>query len=158
MQHYIILRNKMPLKENIRMKCQKGNRETTKMASDHSKISLKNRLEEQVKNLDQYNSQDLSDHPGWTFLLSPIIKNYGICPFLNVQDEESKKRRIHWIISQQDKGELYYNTVREFTDDQWITNIEADLEKTKREIVQHVSKVMEDLVLPDELTHDTLIE
>jgi hypothetical protein len=110
------------------------------MASDSSKLHLKKNFEEKVAHLEDYNVRDDPEYPGWTFLLSEVIKNYGICPFLNVHDEESHMRRIEWLQKQKDGGIIYFDAVKKLSDQKWIFDIENDLEMLREEIRQYVLK------------------
>jgi hypothetical protein len=128
------------------------------MTTDASKIHLKHRLEEQVTNLQKYEELDSQEYPGWTFCLSAVVKTYGVCPFLNVYDKDCKEQRVPWLRKQHDEGKTYDDAVRELLDEQSLENIEKEMNSIKEQITLHVREVFEDLVLPDDLTHDLLIE
>ena len=123
-----------------------------------SKISLKNKLEEQVRNLDEYSTNDVVEHPGWAFLLGPVIKAYGICPFLNIHDEQCRIRRVTWLMDQPDKGKLYYDTLKEYIDGEDSQHMDQTLENLRTELINYVKNVLDELALPDNVTHDLLIE
>lgn len=115
------------------------------MTTDITKLNLKNALNEKVKYLEEYNQSDDPQYPGWTFLLSPIVRSYGICPYLNVRDMESKKRRTEWLGNQSDQGKLYHETVKKLLDQQWMADLENDLAVLRERIRDHVLRVIQSL-------------
>ena len=147
------------------------------MSTDVTKLHLKDRLDEQVRHLEEYNAHDLPDHPGWTFLLSSVVKEYGVCPYLDVNDAESKRRRIVWLEEQPDGGELYRETVGKLLNQQWMNDLENDLVSLQQRLREYVRKTIKDLNeesriamdagscgemmegdLPMQIDHDELIE
>lgn len=128
------------------------------VASDASKINMKSKLENQVKCLEEYSVNDLHDYPGWTFLIDRVVKLYKVCPYLNNNDVECQKRRIEWLENQPDKGEFYKQVKEEIMDQDFIPNMEKDLENIKESLVSYVENSFKDLLLPENITLDTLIE
>lgn len=113
--------------------------------TDSSKLHLKNRLEEHMAQLEEYDSRDQPDYPGWTFLLSDVVKEYGICPFLNVDDEGCRDRRLTWLQEQKDAGKIYFEAVSRLSDRRWLQDIEDETFSLKKQIQQHVTNVVESL-------------
>jgi hypothetical protein len=115
------------------------------MSTDITKLHLKDRLDEQVKFLEEYNARDIPEFPGWTFLLSNVVKEYGVCPYLNVNDEESKKRRIDWLHNQPDKGVFYHEIVKKLLDQQWMAELENELDVLRQRIREYVHETIQTL-------------
>lgn len=128
------------------------------MATDVAKLYLKDELEERVKNLEAYKKLDIPDHPGWTFMLSPIVKEYGICPFLNVFDPETKQRRLPWLYSQSDKGEFYHQTILTYVNEVTLENLDSEIASVKKKLSAHVKEILCSFEMTDGITHDILIE
>ena len=120
---------------------------TGHMTSDSSKLKLKNRLEEQVAHLEDYNNHDDPEYPGWTFLLGDVVKTYGICPFLNVHDSDCRIRRIEWLQQQKDNGAIYFDAVGKLSDQQWLADLETEMENIREEVRLYVLDVIESLNL-----------
>lgn len=125
---------------------------------DARKLTLKDDLEEQLKNLEEYDKHDLEDYPGWTFLVAAVVKAYDICPFLNVYDDEARRRRVPWLQSQFDKGAIYDREIDELTNPNVVRDIESQIHNTKVDLSEYVQGVLSRLELPDGIDHDTLIE
>lgn len=130
------------------------------MTTDVSKLHLKDKLEEQKRCLEEYSSLDVVEYPGWTFLLSAVVKAYGICPYLDVKDLESKERRETWLLNQSDKGEQYFDSVKKLLDQGWISTVERELDELRSLIRGHVDKVIRELneEVQNDLSEDPLAE
>jgi hypothetical protein len=115
------------------------------MSTDTSKILLKEQLEERNRCLDNYRSRDVADLPGWSFLLTEVIKAYGVCPHLDVVDSDSRERRLSWLSSQSDKGLTYYEQVKPHMDHEWIVALEREIESIRSAIYVHVVAVLTQL-------------
>jgi len=115
------------------------------MSTDVTKLNLKNALNEKVKYLEEYYAVDVPEYPGWTFLLSPVIRAYGICPYLNVKDHDSKKKRVEWLQSKADGGKLYQETVVKLLDQQWMADLENDITMIRQELRDHVNRTISSL-------------
>jgi hypothetical protein len=122
------------------------------------KLTLRDDLLEQMRNLDDYNLYDIPEYPGWTFLVSSVVKAYGICPFLNVYDEECKKRRVPWLQSQADRGDLYDQVIDNLVNLTVLRNLESDVNGTRTELVDYVIETLQKCTLPDGMNHDLLID
>ena len=53
---------------------------------------------------------DPVEFPGFLFLHDSIVKAYGICPHLKIEDSYNsiKEKRHYWLKQKNDKGKLYY--------------------------------------------------
>lgn len=126
--------------------------------NDNAKILLKQQLEEQDLRQTQYETRDNRDYPGWTLLLKDVVKAYGICPFLNVWDEECNERRAAWISSQLDGGEAYYAAVNVMTDESMVTEIETALQYAREQLEKHTRELVFRTQLPGNVTFEELID
>lgn len=123
------------------------NKPSLGMSTDTNKLYLKDSLDEQTQFLEEYNARDLPDYPGWTFLLSNVRKEYGICPYLNVNDEESKRRRVSWLKDQPDGGTLYNEFVNKLLDQRWMSELESEMDVLRQRIRDYVHKIIDELNL-----------
>jgi len=139
------------------------------MSNDVAKLYLKNKLDEQVRFLEEYNQRDDPEYPGWTFLLSPVVKEYGICPYLDVKEDNGqslKSMRMGWLANQKDGGALYKDCVGIFLDQQQMIDLENDIESTRNHMREYVLQVILDLNSESkaeddvamEVNHDQLID
>lgn len=128
------------------------------MSTDTGKLYLKNKLEEQVKSLEDYSLHDSIEYPGWTFLLPDVVKAYGICPFLNVYDTECIQRRITWLHSQSDEGATYVDVVNRITDDSRLENLQKQIAEIKHDLIHHVKSRVKTMELSDGFDYDKLLD
>ena len=126
--------------------------------NDNAKILLKQQLEEQDLRQTQYEARDNIEYPGWTLLLRDVVKAYGICPFLNVWDEECNKRRAAWISNQLDAGDAYRAAVKQMTDEDIIAEIETEMQQTRERLEKHTRELVSRTQLPENATFEELIE
>ena len=118
---------------------------------DAKKIQLATQLEQRTSKLEAYCARDVDNYPGWTFLIQDVTKAYGVCPFLNVTDEEGTRRRLEWLTGHEDKGSTYYNAVASITDDTPLEELEKQLESVRHSIETRVTEVfVEGLMSLDE--------
>ncbi len=129
------------------------------MTSDVYKLNLKDKLEQQEKNLEQYNEHDVQDFPGYTFLLSQVVKAYGVCPYLNVYDPDCKTRRVTWLEEQSDKGAVYFKTVKDLTDDDLLHEVETKLMNNQELLKSHVVEALANVepTTDFDIDHDLLV-
>jgi len=113
--------------------------------SDVSKLNMKNQLEEEMRLLVDYYAQDVTEYPGWAFLLGAVVNAYGICPYLNVKDKDNRTRRATWLSNQHDQGHLYYDAVYRLSDQQLLSNLETELDSLKMKMRDLVVQTLEEL-------------
>lgn len=68
-------------------------------------------INEKDNSLKLFLENDPNEVPANIFLHDTIIKNYGLCPYIQNIDsdrEQIKKNRMEWLQQQSDKGDLYY--------------------------------------------------
>jgi hypothetical protein len=87
---------------------------------------------------EKYLEKDPVDLPSYIFLHNRIQKEYGVCPYLNIDSEQTTDEiynlRLTWLESQSDKGQLFF----EMRDD-IIHKKELDtLQNKKQEIEQQI--------------------
>ncbi len=126
--------------------------------NDSAKILLKQQLEEQDQRQLQYEAKDNTQIPGWSLLLKDVVKAYGVCPFLNVWDDECNTRRATWIASQQDGGEAYRAAFTLMTDEDLVAEMEAQVTFTRHRLEIHTRKLVDAISLADGLNFDELLE
>lgn len=127
------------------------------------RFQLKEEFEQDAEDLRQYNDCDDSKHPAWTFLINEVVKTYGICPFLNNQDEDSFQKRVEWLNSQKDKGQLYYEIVEKLTTPTFMEELEKHVVDLKNELTEYVQKMLKNVDSLDDdvqiiIDHDKLVE
>jgi len=67
--------------------------------------------ERREKNISEYEKHDDRSLPAWTLLLPTVVKAYGICPYLNVDQPHHSEERGRWVSSQTDGGATYRQEV-----------------------------------------------
>lgn len=67
------------------------------------------------------------DLPGFLFFHKDIVDNYGMCPYICL-DENSKENRLNWLDDQEDNGQLY-----RYLYDKYILKVEHDVLLRKKE-------------------------
>ncbi|RKO94519.1 hypothetical protein BDK51DRAFT_33572 [Blyttiomyces helicus] len=117
--------------------------------ADFKKLNLKDELAKKTYNLKLYSDLDLPDYPGWAFLLPAVVKKYGVCPFLNVHDEECNKQRISWLKNQEDGGKVYSDQLAFFTTNEAFRIIEDELKHKLNSLTRYMENIFDSVSLPD---------
>lgn len=126
--------------------------------NDSAKILLKQQLEEQNHRQSQYEERDNPKIPGWSLLLKDVVKAYGVCPFLNVWDDECNKRRPSWIEKQSDDGAAYHAAYKLITDDVQPAEMEAEIVSTRRSMDEYTRNLVRSVSLPGDMQFNDLLE
>ena len=112
--------------------------------------------------LEEFEASDSRDYPAWTFLISDVVKAYGICNYLDYRTDESisvnNDRKRHFLFNQQDAGATYTAKTKEVTDDSDLKSLERQLEVLKAKIHEYVFQKMSEMDLPDGLTLERITE
>jgi hypothetical protein len=68
----------------------------------------------------EYLEHDIETLPGCLFLNKNVLKEYGLCPYIDIFTEETigdketlKTKRIEWLESKDNNGKLYYDLYKE---------------------------------------------
>ncbi len=126
--------------------------------NDSAKILLKQQLEEQDERQRYYEERDNPEIPGWTLLLKDVVKAYGVCPFLNVWDDECNKRRAGWISNQCDNGNAYTAALELITDNAQETDLETEMATSRAELTTHTQHLVDSVTLPENIGFAELLE
>ena len=125
---------------------------------DEAKLLLKEKVESRSRVLASYDKHDDPLHPAWTFLLRDVVKSYGVCPYLNIFDDDCNKRRMPWVTHRPDGGEVYFATVRNVTDASMVTDLEQQISDVKTSLDAHVRMRITAEILTHDMTFDAIIE
>ena len=124
------------------------------MASDNTKLELKDDFNNREHELEAYKQADDDQLPGFVFLLPVVIEAYGICPFLNVFDNDSlHEDRQKWLHEQFDRGELYMRERNRMADGPASTvHLDKEYEQLKTTLTEWVANTINnDLELEPDL-------
>ena len=129
-QEKILLQNKTQLilanKELDNLEFSQAKKRKNHIAMDQAKQAKQQRDETRNEYLKYLNSEknyleyDPKQLPGYLFFHTSILKTYGLCPYIEIQQNEESLQsknlsdhvynlRINWLHSQTDKGDLYFN-------------------------------------------------
>jgi hypothetical protein len=103
------------------------------------KLKVKKEHERCERNLAEYEKHDSPELPAWTLLLPNVVKAYGVCPHLNINDPAHLSNRRAWVESQPDGGATYRAEVDALT---LAENNEASCEQRK-ELLDRLTAVVE---------------
>jgi hypothetical protein len=102
--------------DNINYNIAKKKNDTEMMKSvqeaKDKREKAKTSFDEYKKKEEIYNESDSKQYPGHLFLHQSIILEYGLCPYINLEDQIEDKRK-EWLHSQKDGGKIYENLYNE---------------------------------------------
>jgi hypothetical protein len=117
--------------------------DNAKKAKEQRELLRKTYLESQEIEK-KYLEIDSKIVPGNLFLHEDVIKKYGLCPFINVKEneigKEIEKKRLEWLESTDDKGELYYNLYKDFYENTIINSLLKEKQKIEDSIEEFIKK------------------
>lgn len=104
---------------------------------------LKEDYMEYMKKEEVYLKYDPKSLPGYLFLHQDILDNYGLCPYINIEESDNKEINIEcieqnrkdWLLTQNDKGKLYYDLV-----DNLINKKEIDILMKEKDCIEEKLK------------------
>lgn len=112
---------------------------------------LKEDYMEYMKKEEIYLKHDPKNLPGYLFLHQDILDNYGLCPYINIEESDNREINIEsieqirreWLLTQGDKGKLYYdlfdNLINKKELDTLIKERDESEEKLKSSILENMS-------------------
>lgn len=99
----------------------KNNKQRQTNAKEAKKQREKLKLDyiEYMRKEEVYLKHDPIGMPGYLFLHQDVLDNYGLCPYININEDDKseidteiiEKNRKEWLLSQNDNGKLYYDLV-----------------------------------------------
>lgn len=154
-QEYSLLeKNQTVLLEELQQILYELNKNTYNVDTDTSiHLSINTNLIEQ-----EYNKYDCMEIPGYIFFHDTIIKNYGLCPFINLPEnifssnnnsnsevdvdsytksldyKKLKENRINWLESKPDKGKTYYDMYDMLINNKEVKHYTNEKESLQKEI------------------------
>ena len=111
---------------------------------DVDKLILRDEHEKKQELLRNYDLEDDSKFPGFTFLFPEVIETYGICPFLH-NGKKSQLERQNWIETRSDRGKIYYQLFERLVDPTRIANLEAIIERNVYDYRTYVCLKLNDI-------------
>lgn len=119
------------------------------------------KLQARLAELEEFQAQDDAEVPAWTFLLKPVIDEYGICPFLDHRTEKDLRcivqRRMSWLSAQKDQGAVYHATVSGLRDVSELAKKQKGIEDLREEVHRFVQGRLEGCPMPHELTLEDVV-
>ncbi len=115
-----------------------ANRYRGNALSDAHRLALKYDHEDQERLLKEHQKNDIPEFPSWTFLLPEVIDAYGVCPYLDVRDDETKDMRVVWLRQQKDKGATYERVKSDALTEKCLRAIEKSIEEAKEALTTYV--------------------
>lgn len=117
--------------------------DNAKKAKEQRELLRKTYLESQEIEK-KYLEIDSKILPGNLFLHEDVIKKYGLCPFINIKENETgkeiEKKRLEWLESSDDKGEFYYNLYKDFYENTIINSLLKEKQKIEDSIEEFIKK------------------
>jgi len=173
-QEKMLLQNKVELisanKQLDNLEFSQAKKRKNHIVMDQAKQAKQQRDETRNEYLKYLNSEknyleyDPKQLPGYLFFHTSILKTYGLCPYIeieqNEQNEQSKNLsdqvydlRIDWLHSQSDKGTLYFNLYETLVNNKEIN----ELSKQKNIIENNIYNFTKDTLSDSqfELYNDT---
>jgi hypothetical protein len=131
--------------------------DNAKKAKEQRELLRKTYLESQEIEK-KYLEIDSKIVPGNLFLHEDVIKKYGLCPFINIKKNETgkeiEKKRLEWLESTDDKGELYYNLYKDFYENTIINSLLKEKQKIEDSIEEFIKKALSPS--QNEIYHDSI--
>ena len=131
--------------------------DNAKKAKEQRELLRKTYLESQEIEK-KYLEIDSKIVPGNLFLHEDVIKKYGLCPFINIKENETgkeiEKKRLEWLESTDDKGELYYNLYKDFYENTIINSLLKEKQKIEDSIEEFIKKALSPS--QNEIYHDSI--
>lgn len=87
----------------------------------------KNEYFEYLKLEEKYMEMDPKEVPGPLFLHENVLNAYGYCPYIEMEDGVKEKRQ-EWLMSQEDKGKVYFELFEDLYNKRGLMQAETDKE------------------------------
>ena len=172
-QEKMLLQNKVELisanKQLDNLEFSQAKKRKNHIVMDQAKQAKQQRDETRNEYLKYLNSEknyleyDPKQLPGYLFFHTSILKTYGLCPYIEIEQNEQSKNlsnqvynlRIDWLHSQSDKGTLYFNLYETLVDNKEIN----ELSKQKNIIENNIYNFTKDILSDSqfELYNDTVL-
>ena len=91
-----------------------------------------------------YLEKDSKLLPGNLFLNENIIKKYGLCPFININEDSENiyTKRLEWLTSRDDNGTYYYKLYKDFFERESINILEQTKQNIEDSIEEFIKKIL----------------
>ena len=175
-QEKMLLQNKVELisanKQLDNLEFSQAKKRKNHIVMDQAKQAKQQRDETRNEYLKYLNSEknyleyDPKQLPGYLFFHTSILKTYGLCPYIEIQQNEQSLQsknlsnhvynlRIDWLHSQTDKGALYFNLYETLVNNKEIN----ELSKQKNIIENDIYNFTKDILSESqfELYNDTVL-
>jgi hypothetical protein len=128
-------------------------RKNNALAMEKAKLAKAQREEVRNKYLEfqqvekRYSEKDCKLLPGCLFLHKNVLKNYGLCPYIefdpeNVDVDKLYNERKNWLHSQNDNGSLYFEVYKQIIEKQELVSLQSERTKLESEILTFIKNIL----------------
>jgi hypothetical protein len=92
-----------------------------------------------------YSENDCKRLPGVLFLHKNVLKNYGLCPYIEfdkIDDDKLYEQRNTWLQSQEDSGVLYFDVYRQLVEKQDLIFMETKHKNMENDITNFIKSIL----------------
>jgi len=112
----------------------------SKQLREEAKEKYLSYLEKEQK----YLEKDPKELPSYLFLHNNVIKEYGLCPFLKIEENQTTSDvytlRSEWLTSQSDAGKVYFDILDDIIHKKQMLSFETSKDTTNNKILNFIKE------------------